>query len=55
MFTEKDKQLVKGKLSDFCRQCINNGICDGNEDVDCPTCPINNAYEMINETEFEED
>ena len=55
MFTEKDRQIVKEKLSDFCRQCINNNICDGDEDVDCPVCPINNAYEMINETEFKEE
>ena len=55
MFTENDKKIVKEKLSQFCRMCINNGVCDGDEDIDCPCCPINNAYEMIDETEFEEE
>lgn len=55
MFTENDKKLAKEKLSQFCRACINSGLCGGDEDVDCPCCPISNAYEMIDETEFEEE
>lgn len=55
MFTENDRQLVKEKLSVFCRQRINNNLCSGYEEVDCFWCPINKAYEMINETEFEEE
>lgn len=50
-----DKEVAKKQLSEFCRKCINNNICDGDEEVDCPCCPINNAYEMINETEFEKE
>ena len=55
MFTENDKQLVKEKLSQFCIECVNNGLCGGNEEVDCCWCSINKAYEMIDETEFEEE
>lgn len=52
MFTKEDKEIVKEKLSSFCRKCINCGVCGGEEDVDCVCCPIANAYEMINETNF---
>ena len=53
--TEKDKKIVKEKLSNFCRECINCGVCEGEEDVDCVCCPIANAYKMIDETSFEEE
>ena len=54
-FTNDDKLLLKEKLSDYCRACVNEGKCGGNEEVDCPACPIEYAYDMISDTEFEEE
>lgn len=54
-FTNEDKVILKSKIAAFCRACINVGKCDGNEEVDCPVCPMQNAYDMVANTNFEEE
>lgn len=54
-FTNEDKVILKSKIAAFCRACMNAGKCGGNEEVDCPVCPMQNAYDMVANTSFEEE